>query len=167
MQRLLIHSHENSVAAEEIKSFIESRLPYEVNLSSSLANTNDIISQRAVHLLVYETTRFGETDLQYLRDLRHMGFFYPFLIVCETENIPNFQTVLEKIKGHVLLKPFEFRALRGITQKLMAARQLPQQMHRRFKTQQKAVLETYISGDVIPSQMFNLSVGGAYFEFEG
>lgn len=167
MQRLLIHCQSSIQLGEEIKNFIQSRLPYEVALSSSRNATAEMITQRAVHMMLYETTKFMESDLQYIRDLRQQGYFNPALIVADAVDIPGFVNVSDKLKCHLLLKPFEYKALRGITQKLMLSRQLPQQMHRRFHTQQKAVLETYISGDVIPSQMFNLSVGGAYFEFDG
>lgn len=167
MQRLLIHCQSNLQLGEEIKNFIQSRLPYDVTLSSSRNATVEAITQRAVHMLLYETTKFVESDLQYIRDLRQQGYFYPTLIVADTAEIPGFVNVSEKLKCHLLLKPFEYKALRGITQKLMLSRNLPQQMHRRFHTQQKAVLETYFTGEVITSQMFNLSVGGAYFEFDG
>ena len=167
MQKLLIHSQGSIEHGEQIKSFIETRLPYEVSISFDRQMTQDLLAQRSINMLLFETNKFVEADLQLLKDVRTSGFVYPNLIVAESIEVPNFLPWAEKFKTHLLNKPFEFKALRGITQKLMLARTVPQQMHRRFRTQQNTVLETYLTGEVISSQMFNLSVGGAYFEFTG
>ena len=167
MHKLLIHSQGSSEHGEQIKNFIETRLPYEVSISFDAKATQDLIAQRSIHMLLFESNKFSDLDLQFLKDLRGVGYAYPVLIVADAIEIPNLLVSIDKFKAHFLAKPFEFKALRGITQKLVMARTVPQQMHRRFRTQQNAVLETYISGEVISSHMYNLSVGGAYFEFTG
>lgn len=167
MQRLLIHGQGTTEHVEHIKNFIETRLPYEVVTSDIRKSSEDLLGQKAFHLMIFETNRLKENDLEWIADLRHRGFVYPILFISETTEVRNMAHQLEKLKAHLLEKPFEFKALRGLVQKLMLARHVPQQMHRRFKTQQNAVLETYLSGEVLTSQMFNLSVGGAYIEFNG
>jgi hypothetical protein len=167
MHKLLIHSQGQVEHGEQIKNFFETRLPYEVGISFDRKMTQDLIGQRAIHLLLFETQKFNELDLQMLKDLRGVGFSYPILIVSDTIEIAHFSSMAEKLKMHNLEKPFEYRALRGITQKLVLARNVPQQRHRRFKTEQQTSVETYNSGEVIPTHMFNLSIGGAYFEFGG
>ncbi|MGE0763982.1 MAG: PilZ domain-containing protein [Bdellovibrionales bacterium] len=165
MQKMLIHCQGAAEHGEQIKNFIETRLPYEVSISFDRKMTQDLLGQRSIQMLLFETNKFVENDLILLKDVRASGFVYPSLIIAESIEVPNFLAVAEKFKTHLLTKPFEFKALRGITQKLMLARSVPQQMHRRFRTQQNTVLETYLTGEVISSQMYNLSVGGAYFEF--
>jgi hypothetical protein len=46
----------------------------------------------------------------------------------------------------------------------MTTKAVPQQQHRRYRTRQSAHLETFITGEAFQSEMFNLSMGGAYFE---
>lgn len=165
MQKMLIHCQGSPEHGEQIKSFLETRLPYEVSISFDKKMTHDLLLQRPTNLLLYESNIFAEADLQLIKDLRGQGFFYPSLIVAKTFEIQNRAAVLEKCKAHFMEKPFEFKALRGVTQKLMLSRAVPQQMHKRFATQQNAVIEPYNTSDVINSQMFNLSVSGAYCEF--
>lgn len=165
MQKLLIHCQSEVENGEKMKAFLETRLPYSVQISFDRRSTHDILTQRTLHLLIYETERFNDSDLQFIRDLRGVGFSHPALIIAENISVPNVHLIMDKLKGHFLEKPFEYKALRGITQKLMLARNVPQQQHRRFRTHQNTVLETYISGDAIHSQMYNLSVGGAYVEY--
>ncbi len=164
MQKLLIHSQGESEHGIQIKNFIETRLPFEAGLSFDLAQSEAQLLQRSTQLLIFETKILTADDLQYLQNLRTLGYAYPFLVVAEKSAVPSFLQNLDKWKAHYLEKPFEFKSLRGLVQKLMSTRLVPQQKHRRYKTQQSATLETYVSGDVITSQMFNLSVGGAYVE---
>lgn len=165
MQKLLIHSQGTVEHGEQIRTFLEMRLPYEVSISKEQKTTFDLLAQRSIQLLIFETNRFSELDLNMFREIRNLGYTYPILLLAENLDMNNFMPFIEKLKGWYLEKPFEYKALRGVVQKLMSARTVPQQMHRRFRTKQNAVVETYISGEVINSLMFNLSVGGAYFEF--
>jgi Tfp pilus assembly protein PilZ len=167
MQKLLIHSQGNSEHGEQIRGFLETRLPYEVSISYDLKQTQTILNQRSIQLLLFETNRFSDPDLQLVKDLRNDGFIYPLLIVGEAIEVPNLLTSIDKLKSCFLAKPFEYKSLKGVVQKLMASRTVPQQMHRRFRTQQNAVIEPYLTGDTITTKMFNLSVGGAYFEIDG
>jgi hypothetical protein len=87
------------------------------------------------------------------------------LIVADSLKVHNFLSNVDRLKSLYLPKPFEFKALRGITQKLVVTRAVPQQMHRRFRTQQTAILEAFASGESLATEFYNLSVGGAYLEF--
>lgn len=165
MQRLLIHCQGTLEHGEQIKNFLETRLPYEVSISYDRDLTHEMLTQKSIQMLLFETNKFVEADLQLLKDSRSIGFTYPSLIVADKIEVPNFAAIADKMKSHILSKPFEFKALRGITQKLMLSRNVPQQMHKRFKTQQSLMLETYATGELHPSNMYNLSVGGAYCEF--
>lgn len=165
MNRVLIYTDADHELAEQMKIFMETRLPYEVSLSEDKAIVEETITQKPVHLLIYETKDFNEENMQYLLDLRSLGFGHPFLVVAEKLRVPNFLANVDRFKTLYLPKPFEFKALRGVTQKLVLARTIPQQMHRRFKTQQSAILEAYSSGEAHSTELFNLSVGGAYLEF--
>ncbi|MEL4881570.1 hypothetical protein AAEH85_21705, partial [Shewanella algae] len=73
-------------------------------------------------------------------------------------------SLAEKYKAYFLEKPFELKTFKGLARKLITAKSVPQQQHRRYRTWQAAKLETFITGESFHSEMFNLSMGGAYFE---
>ncbi len=164
MQKLLFQ-YLNYDEALVLKNYLETRLPYEVLLSGFKKETEDLIASRAIHLIVYEAKEFLAKDLQFTKDLRNSGYSYPILSIADSIGIEEIAVMLEKNKTYILEKPFEFKALAGLCRKLMTLRQVPQQRHRRFKTNQRTLVETYLSGEAVDSHMFNLSVGGAYFEF--
>lgn len=164
MQKLLLN-YRDLKQAELLKSFLESRLPYEILLSSDPRETEVTITSKAIHLVLYETKSFSSTDFQFTKEIRSLGYSYPILVLSESIGFEEFFQVADKNKVHFLEKPFEPKALSGIVRKLMTTRQIPQQMFRRFKTNQTSMVETYLSGEALNGQMFNLSVGGAYFEF--
>lgn len=145
---------------------LEKRLPYPIHLSFDEKTALSIVQNRAIHLLAYETGEFGKKDFEFTRDLKQVGFNAPTLVIAEGMKFDQFLDK-EDQKLFFLGKPFDEKSLVGVTRKLLTARHLVQQKHKRFPTQQSAVLETFMSGESLPSQIYNLSVGGAYCEFFG
>lgn len=166
MQKILLHSPSTN-DAYMIKSFLEKRLPYSIEVSHSAKQTEEIITNRPIQLVIYDTSTFSTVDYQFLKDIRGFGYSYPFLILSSLEGAEAILAQAGKNKMHFLAKPYEFKALRGMTRKLMVQRSIQQQIHRRFRTQIKAKMETFIHGEAIETYMFNLSKGGAYCEFSG
>lgn len=165
MQKLILCGDSKAELAR-LQKFLESRLPYEVMLSFSPQHTKNLIASRAVHLLLYDKVTFSGEDYQFTKDLRSMGFMYPILALTETVSFQGLQELSEQNKIHFLIKPYEARSLKGLVRKLMTLRYISHQQYRRFPTNQPATVEAFISGNSQTSQMFNLSQGGAYFEFK-
>lgn len=166
MQKILLHSPSTN-DAYMMKSFLEKRLPYAIELAHSNKQMEEIIANRPIQLVIYDTAQFTGQEFQYLRDIRGLGYSYPFLILSNNQGSEALLAQAAKNKMHFLDKPYEFKALRGMTRKLMVQRSIQQQMHRRFRTQIQAKMETFIHGESFETQMFNLSKGGAYCEFSG
>jgi len=164
MLKILLHSPSVSEATQ-IKTLIEKHLPYEMLMSFNVRDTEDMLTSRSIQALFYDTQSFSAADFQFARELRVLGFTQPILIMATAKEMEAYLKLAEKHKIHFLEKPFEFKALRGIARKIMVQRSLQQQMYRRFRTDQTAEVETFVSGSSFTSQMFNLSKGGAYCEF--
>jgi Tfp pilus assembly protein PilZ len=165
MQKILLQCHTRD-EANHLKNFFDTKLPYSTEVSSSPSDTEITLSSTAVHLFVLETAEYQFSEASWIRDLRGMGFVYPILVLAENIDARVMRNSVQNEKIHFLEKPFEYKALKGLTLKLMQSRNLPQQMFRRFKTNQPLKIESYSTGEHIESSMFNLSVGGAYFETE-
>ncbi len=165
MQKILLQCH-TSDEADRMRLTLEKRLPYPVHVSLDPKSTFSIIQNKTIHLLAYETQEFGKKEWVFTKELKKAGFNAPTLIVADVTHFDHF---FEKDdhKLFFLRKPFDEQALVGVTRKLMVSRSLTQQRHKRFNTQQSALLETFMSGESLPSQIYNLSVGGAYCEFFG
>lgn len=163
MPRVLL-SCESLNDARFLKGYIEAELPYEVMLASGHAAVEAAVKSRTVHLLIHQKVKLSAQEIAFARSLRDAGFVYPMLVITNSVEDLNIEELNDKQKIYFLEKPFELKTLRGLTRKLMAARSLPQQLYRRYRTNLGATLETFISGERHTSYMFNLSRGGAYFE---
>ncbi len=164
MQRVLL-SCKSIDDARFLKTYIETELPYEVFLASQ---TQDIVSSlkaKNIHLLMLQTGNLAAQDLAYALQLRGTGYSYPILMITDSIGQTNIEEVNDKHKIYFMERPFELKTLKGLARKLVSSRVVPQQVFRRYRTNVEATLETFISGDKFTTHMFNLSRGGAYFEF--
>ncbi len=165
MLKVVLHSKSVEFSSQ-IKTQLEKSLPYEVLISFTARDTEDLLSSRSIHALIYDVDQFSLDDIQFLRELRGVGFSVPMLILSQPEQLEPFREQIEKHKMHLLEKPFTENGLCGITRKIVVQRSLHQQQFRRFDTVQEAEIEDLSLGTTFTSKMFNLSKGGAYFEFK-
>lgn len=165
MQKILLQS-DHLEDAIKLKDFFESRLPYAPDISGSKRETEDFLNSIPVHLFVWDTAYYGVDASEWIKEIRALGYIHPILILANTIDMNVMKGSVKNDKIHFLQKPYEFKALKGLTLKLIQSRNLPQQMYKRFKTNQPMNIESYSTGEQISSSMFNLSVGGAYFETE-
>jgi Tfp pilus assembly protein PilZ len=163
MQRVLLDCR-SLEDARILKNYIERELPYDSIVSFDATETNSLIGNKAVHLLVLQTGILRDGDLDRIRSIRETGYSYPILTITDRVGDVSVTAIAEKYKGYFLEKPFELKTFKGLARKLMTSKTVPQQIHRRFRTRQTAWLETFISGESFQTEMFNLSKGGAYFE---
>jgi hypothetical protein len=71
----------------------------------------------------------------------------------------------DKYRLNFLQKPFDDKELIGLVRKLLMTKQIPQQLYKRFRTNQLASIENLADGSRLDSNMYNLSKGGVYCEF--
>lgn len=145
---------------------LETKLPYPVHLSFDERTARAIVENKAIHLLAYETKRFRKEDYEFTMNLRKQGFNSPALILADELRFDRFLGK-EDHRLFFLPKPFDERSFVGVARKLMVSRTITQQRFKRFPTQQTATMETFMSGETLPSQIYNLSMGGAYCELFG
>lgn len=163
MQKILLHGP-TAEDAQHLKNFYDTKLPYSVEICTSRSDAEIILSSSPINLFVWETHEFRMAEASWIKELRALGFIYPVLVLAEGIDMKAMRGAVQNDKIHFLEKPFEYKALKGLTLKLMQTRNIPQQMFKRFKTNQPLKIESYSTGEQIDSSMFNLSVGGAYFE---
>jgi Tfp pilus assembly protein PilZ len=150
--------------ARFLKNYIETELPFQVVLSFDQKGVETALKAKNIHLLMLQTGNLAAQDIAYARTLRDNGFVYPMMMITDAVGNTNIEEASEKQKIYFLERPFELKALKGLARKLMASRAVPQQVFRRYRTNLKATMETFISGETFHAHMFNLSRGGAYFE---
>lgn len=163
MQRVLL-SCKSVDDARFLKNYIETELPFQVMLAFDQKGIETAIKGKSFHLMMLQTGNMAAQDVAYARSLRTLGYNHPLLMITDQIGDANIEELSEKLKLYFLERPFELRTLKGLARKLMAARTVPQQVFRRYRTNLSATLETFISGETFHSHMFNLSRGGAYFE---
>lgn len=163
MNKILLQSQTED-EARLLQAFFESRLPYAAQVSEGSGEAESVLTSMPVHLFVWDVVNFGLAEGAWVKELRALGYVYPILILPDSLDPKAMQGAIANDKIHFLEKPYIYKALKGLTIKLMQTRNLPQQMFKRFATNQPLSIESYATGELINSSMFNLSVGGAYFE---
>jgi Tfp pilus assembly protein PilZ len=163
MQRILVKCSSRQ-DAYDLKLYLETELPFEIALAYSHLEMEQTLRERPTHLLILQTGAPMAKDIQYVQTIRQHGYQYPILLITETLGNLEFDVFSEKYKAFFLEKPFELNALKGLTRKLMVNKSIAQQVYRRYRTAQTATLESLMTSERHESKMYNLSVGGAYFE---
>ncbi len=118
---------------------------------------------RLTAAVILNLNEWAPKDAILIQELRRSGCVAPVLITAKA----NAAVVMRELHaaGDVtfLPKPFETKDMMGIVRKLLMARTVPQQLHRRFSTSQNAEIE--VNGQKLVSHVRNLSKGGAFLEF--
>lgn len=164
MQRVLVSCHD-SKDAEIIKDYIEAELPLEVVLARDANHAEGMVKRMPIHLLIMQSESSTQSDIQRAIRMRRTGFAHPTLLLTDDIGDVDVEEMSRQFKIYFLERPFELLALKGLARKLMAVRKVPQQSHRRYRTNLNAKIEMFASGEALDTQVFNLSKGGAYLEF--
>jgi Tfp pilus assembly protein PilZ len=164
MLTILLHSISVDEATH-IKTFVEKHLPYEVMMSFNTRDTEDALTSKSIQALFFNAASFESEDFVFVREMRSLGFSQPILVIASGQQKESILHMTDKYKLHFLEKPYEMKALRGISRKLLLQKNIHQQVHRRFGTNQQIEVEVLATGSRANSHMFNLSKGGAYCEF--
>ncbi len=166
MIKLLVHGL-SIESTEKIRRKLDLHLgECEVITSTDMDKTKDISAEKAINLLIYESENFGKRDFNLLKDFRVWGLGFPILVISNNIVSIDLDSKKNDARIHFVESNFEDKKLVGITKKLMRTKQIPQQGHKRYHTNQRVLLETISQGVTLDSSMYNLSKGGAYCEFD-
>ena len=95
---------------------------------------------------------------------RAAGYHGPILVIAKAS--AETLTDIEGMPRVVLLdKPYDSKDLVGLVKKFLIEHQVAQRVHRRYPTAQRAEVEILAQKTKSKSMLYNLSKGGAYFEF--
>lgn len=169
MNKILLHC-ESLEESQKLRELYEKHLPFPIYHSFDNRSVERLISRNVINLTVVECEQFGFVQHNLVKDLRGAGYFRPVLIL--SKEIPSGVVQAggsgedKKERLNFLAKPFDEKNIIGITKKLLIAKTVPQQVHHRFSTNQLTIMEVAQSGEYTMSNMYNLSKGGAYCEFD-
>ncbi|OFZ15562.1 MAG: hypothetical protein A2Z20_06285 [Bdellovibrionales bacterium RBG_16_40_8] len=165
MQNILLYGDVPENTAR-IRTAIESLLHYkvfEVYYNSSLEMQ---INSRIFNLAVVDCNELNEEVLGVVKKFKNSGQTFPILIITNKVS-QQMQGQLNMLSDlYTLVRPILDKSIVGLVKKLLTARKVPKQNSRRFNTDQIAHIEELSSGSSVLLRMYNLSMGGAYCEFD-
>lgn len=165
MQRLLFYTQSSEGLSLHIDT-IERKLSVQSTVVKTENALRARLDEKIFHLFVVDFNLLSEKSIVLIRDLRDRGFTAPVLIVCNEADPRLVEDLAHVPDIHLLMRPFNEKGLLGIVRKLLISKEIPKQVYRRFNTNQIAHVEKLSSGDSLLTSMYNLSKGGAYFEFD-
>ncbi len=119
---------------------------------------------RLTAAVLINLTEWSARDVQMITDLRAGGYQGPLLVTAKPD-VDGLYLDLRNLSGVAFLeKPFEVKDVVGIVRKMLHARKVAHQVHRRYPTSQDAEVEAG-GGKKLMTRVRNLSRGGAYLEF--
>ncbi|MES2854707.1 MAG: PilZ domain-containing protein [Bdellovibrionota bacterium] len=116
-------------------------------------------------IVVYNFNEWTTREASSLEELKKAGYRGQILILAKAEISRAMKTVTNTRGILFLEKPFVHKDLVGILRKLLTARQVDQQVHKRYPTSQEARVDIVMQGENVNTRVRNLSKGGAYLEF--
>ena len=166
MQKILVISESTQVSSD-MKRILEEQLPYAVFTAFDIPSARTQLDSKVFNLTVIDQAEVTDNMMKLIDWLRTTSYSFPILI--HTEKVP--PQLLGKLNLlhdiHMLIKPTVDKSIIGLVRKLLVAKRVPKQQYRRFNTNQIAQMEALSSGDSLLTSMYNLSKGGAYFEYDG
>lgn len=117
-------------------------------------------------LLILDMDTFSYARYKEIRQLQAKGFRAPILVIFNESKFKK-QPLEELERLHLLKKPYTEKKLITFVKKLVRYKAIPAQRFQRFYTDQPAELESLSTGSSMEMNIYNLSQGGAYFEFTG
>lgn len=159
---LLIGS--NAEATREIRNLLTLNKLYKVAQAADTQDAVRKLSQDKFNLIMNDMEVLTEEKMNMVRNIRGLGYGSPILMFARAV-APKAVDLLKVFPKTVILeKPFEHKHLFGVTSKLLEGREVPQQSHKRFYTNQETTIEQIGKNKKYDCSMLNLSKGGAYLE---
>ena len=117
--------------------------------------------------MICHARQLSDEGYEHLKELTDEGHVFPIILITEKKQLPDTYNAFDMPHLHVVQEPVEEKTLFGLARKLVVSKNIPQQKFRRFRTNQVAEVEAIMEGDSLSGNMYNLSKGGAYCEFDG
>ncbi len=165
MHKILIYT-EDFELSEKMDSLLTRSLNNPLFMAMNSQTLATELDSKVFSLGILREYEFTERTEKALTQIRRHGYSFPLLIATE-KLTPTWVHFLQGLQDvHILVAPFNDKALVGLARKLLLARRVPKQIFRRFNTNQLAELESLSSGNSVLTCMYNLSQGGGYVEFD-
>lgn len=115
-------------------------------------------------LVIFNFNDWNREELNWVTGLRAEGYLNMIMILAKAD-VPTAVQNLRYLERVVYMeKPYEVRDLVGIAEKAIMKGAVAQRIHRRFNTEQEALVDFGVRGGAISSRVFNISKTGAYLE---
>jgi DNA-binding NarL/FixJ family response regulator len=165
MQKILLltHDHDRGLQLQEV---LERQMPFQVQFIDSLQSLSQKIENTVVNLVILDVNVINKEIANFIQEVSYAA--YPFNMIVLTDGVAKefVHAVYNVDDVHILLRPIVEKNILGLARKLLIAKKIPKQVNRRFNTDQMAEIESLTTGDQLLSNMYNLSRGGAYCEFQ-
>lgn len=166
MQKILLFS-DSRASSDGIRRIIEEQLPYKIFCVYKDADLQLLLENKTFSLALVDRAVIDKTIINSIESIKASGQVFPVLIVSNKiqaqvqEQLNLFHDI------HALVRPTADKNILGLVHKLLISRKVPKQNYRRFNTDQIAQMEALASGTQLVTNMYNLSKGGAYCEYDG
>ena len=117
-------------------------------------------------LLIINLHYYNSSQRKIITQMRNQGYLGPIVVVARASNPATAKEVQSIENVTFLEKPYDTKDLVGISRKHIFAAQVRQRVFRRYRTNQKTIVERYTKEDSKEGTVLNLSKGGAYVEGE-
>jgi Tfp pilus assembly protein PilZ len=166
MAKILIHGT-NTETVKDIGEKLNIHYFQDSILTSlDLEKTIEIVNEQTLHLLIYESEYYTDKELQLFKDFRRWGLCFPVLFISNDVLASDLNLLKNEKKPYFLESNYDDKILIDMVKKLVKLKETSQKKRLRYSTNQLVVVESLQKGIVIESNMYNLSNGGAYCEFD-
>ena len=124
------------------------------------------LSKKQIDLLIIETLRPNDEDVAFVKEVRFWTAEVPVLLVCNEYLETDADKFPKEGRPHFFDCRLGESKFLGMARKMMKTKHIGAQVHKRYLTNEKALIEMIKDGKQIGSDMYNLSRSGAYFEFD-
>jgi DNA-binding NtrC family response regulator len=154
--------NENSLLQRKLAS-LSDFIPEGIRFTSTRPQATKLELGGSPDLVIFNFNDWNQNELKWVEDLRSEGYKNMIMILAKAD-VPTAVRNLQLLDRIVYLeKPYENRDLVGIAEKGLKKGQVAQQIHKRFHTEQQALVE-FTVGRAVGSRIFNMSRTGAYLE---
>ncbi len=160
---VLIGSTVNSFGQSLLENFSQNatfRIAYETDMDQVVKK----IKEEHIKICILNFDDITPVELDLCRQIVEISGQTPVLILGQSNEFT--EALMEKHERvHFLQKPLDETQIRLFSSKLLLAKTLPVQKHKRFTTDQEAKIELVENGNYYFACVKNLSMGGAYCVF--
>lgn len=153
-----------SESIQETNDLLASNKLYKLIRTENAQDAIRRLAQDKANIVIFDNEVLTEEKMAVAKNLRGLGYSAPIVMLAKA--------IAPKARDHlkyhsklvILEKPFEHKHFLGVISKLLEGKEVPQQTHKRFYTDQSMTLELIGKNGKYEGSMLNLSKGGAYLE---